>query len=66
MATVRMQHTLCHGVDVLYDVGGRGFTITFPTAPTQDQIDEWGTILDQRVLDEVAENIVNENEEELI
>jgi len=65
MATVRTTTLLCHGTDVLYDVCGRGFTITFKSPPTQEQIDEWGDKLDRQVTDEIEAEQVPLTEEML-
>ena len=65
MARVRLQHTVASGVDVLYDVCGIGFTITFPATPTQAQIDEWGDKLDRQVTDEIEAKLVPMTEEML-
>lgn len=63
MSAVLKTILLCHGWDVLCEVNGKPFTFTFPTEPTQDQIDERIDAVERQLRDEVSEQIVTETEE---
>ena len=66
MAEILYELDVSDGHNVHFVTGGRQHMLHFRSTPSQSQRDEAILLFEQRLIDEIAAEVINENEEVLI